>query len=103
MKKIILLCTFILLNAAVKAQTPSPDEFLGYALGSRFTPHQKVVDYFKKVASTTKNIQLQVYGKTYEGRELLLAVVSDEANMDRIEQIRTNNLSLANADKNAVR
>ena len=103
MKKIILLYTLLLITATVKAQTPSPDEFLGYPLGSRFTPHQKVVDYFKKVASTTKNIQLQVYGKTYEGRELLLAVVSDEANMDRIEQIRTNNLSLANADKNTVR
>ncbi len=103
MKKLIALSALLFLTLATKAQTPSPDEFLGYALGSRFTPHQKVVDYFKKVASTSKNIQLQVYGKTYEGRELLLAVVSDEANMSRIEQIRTNNLSLASADKNAVR
>jgi len=88
---------------AVFAQTPSPDEFLGYPLGSRFTPHQKVVDYFKKVAAGNKNIQLKVYGKTYEGRELLLAVVSDGANMERIEQIRTNNLSLANAEKGSAK
>lgn len=86
---------------SIKAQTPSPDEFLGYPLGSRFTPHQKVVDYFKKVASTNKNIQLQVYGKTYEGRELLLAVISDAANMNRIDQIKTTNQGLAHADKNA--
>ncbi len=102
MKKYSLL--FFLLAVGITtvfAQAPSPDEFLGYPLGSKFTPHQKVVDYFKKVASTNKNIQLQTYGKTYEGRELLLAVISDQANMDNIEQIRTANLALAKADKNA--
>ncbi len=103
MKKLLSLYTLLVITLAANAQTPSPDEFLGYPLGSRFTPHQKVVDYFKKVASTTKNIQLQVYGKTYEGRELLLAVVSDEANMSRLEQIRSNNLNLATGDKNVVR
>jgi len=103
MKKLFTLYAVLFFASAATAQTPSPDEFLGYTLGSRFTPHQKVVDYFKKVASTSKNIQLQVYGETYEGRELLLAIVSDEANMSRLEQIRTNNLSLASADKNVVK
>ncbi len=88
MKKLISLFALFLITLSAQAQTPSPDEFLGYPLGSRFTPHQKVVEYFKKVAATSKSIQLQVYGKTYEGRELLLAVVSDEANMSRLEQIR---------------
>jgi hypothetical protein len=100
------LFTFLLFTFGLNvvfAQTPSPSEFLGYPLGSRFTPHQKVVDYFKKVAATNKNIQLQTYGKTYEGRELLLAVVSDHANIDRIEQIRTTNLSLSNAEKTNVK
>lgn len=96
------LCIFLLsLSLSVFAQTPSPDEFLGYPLGSHFTPHQKVVDYFKKVASTNKNIQLQSYGKTYEGRELLLAVISDASNMDKLEQIRKYNVGLSNADKTA--
>ena len=82
MKQFPLIILFLVFGVTVVfAQAPSPDEFLGYPLGSRFTPHQKVVDYFKKVAATNKHIQLQVYGKTYEGRELLLAVVSDPANM----------------------
>lgn len=98
-----ILYLFIICATRVFAQTPSPDEFLGYPLGSRFTPHQKVVDYFKKVAATNKNIQLQVYGKTYEGRELLMAIVSDPENMQRLEQIRTTNLSFANAEKGANR
>ncbi|MFA6277384.1 MAG: M14 metallopeptidase family protein, partial [Pedobacter sp.] len=104
MKKYLLFLLFLSVSTtSVLAQTPSPDEFLGYPLGSHFTPHQKVVDYFKKVASTNKNIQLQTYGKTYEGRELILAVISDKDNMDKLEQIRTTNLSLANADKSGVK
>jgi len=99
MKRSLLFLFFLNFAISAFAQTPSPDEFLGYPLGSHFTPHQKVVDYFKKVASTNKNIQLQFYGKTYEGRELLLAVISDAANMERIEQIRTNNLSFSNNEK----
>lgn len=96
------LYSFLLLSfvsTVVLAQTPTPDEFLGYPLGSKFTAHQKVVDYFKKVAATNKNIQLQSYGKTYEGRELLLAVVSDPENMSRLEQIRNDNLSLTKVEK----
>jgi hypothetical protein len=103
MKKLIALCALLFIMITASAQAPSPDEFLGYPLGSRFTPHQKVVDYFKTVAATTKNMQLQVYGKTYEGRELLLAVISDETNMSRLEQIRATNLSLASGDKNGIK
>ncbi len=85
------------------AQIPSPDEFLGYALGSKFTPHQNVAAYFKKVAEGNKNLKLITYGKTYEGRELLMAVISDQENMNNLEQIRLYNLSLANAEKSVVK
>lgn len=103
MKKIIAFGLLFWCTSLVNAQVPSPDEFLGYTLGSRFTPHQRVVDYFKTVAAATRNIHLESYGKTYEGRELLLAVISGPANMSRLEEIRTRNLSLASADKNVFR
>lgn len=81
------------------AQVPSPDEFLGYELGTHFSSHQKVVDYFKDVSSKAKNVKLQSYGTTYEGRELLFAVVSDASNMESLEQIRNNNIAISNNDK----
>ncbi|RZK77603.1 MAG: zinc carboxypeptidase, partial [Pedobacter sp.] len=80
------------------AQIKSPDEFLGYPLGSRFTPHQKVVDYFKYVSGLNKNeMKLLSYGKTYEGRELLAAFVSSKQNIDNLEEIRKNNVSMSQA------
>jgi hypothetical protein len=84
---------------SVQAQTKSPDDFLGYKLGSHFTSHQKVVDYFKYVASAHKNIKLISYGKSNEGKELLVAVVSSENNMGRLEEIRKNNLLMSKAGK----
>ena len=77
----------------------SPDAFLGYELGSYFTLHYKVVAYFKQIASANKNIKLESYGKTYQGRELLVAIISDPKNIDNLEQIRKNNLALSLADK----
>ncbi|WP_316810475.1 M14 family metallopeptidase [Pedobacter heparinus] len=81
------------------AQTKSPDEFLGYPLGSKFTSHDKVLDYFKYMGKTGKNVRIVNYGKTYEGRELLVAIVSSKENLERLEQIRKNNLSLSRGQK----
>lgn len=88
---------------AADAQVKSPDDFLGYQLGSRFTATDKVVDYFKYIAARDKNVQLISYGKSYEGRELLVAVISSKENMDRLEQIRENNLSLSKAGKQELK
>ncbi|GAA3974814.1 M14 family metallopeptidase [Pedobacter ginsengiterrae] len=87
----------------MQAQVKSPDEFLGYELGAHFTPHHKVAEYFKQAAAASpKNIKLIEYGKTNEGRPLLAAVISSPENINKIEQIRANNLSLATGKSNGV-
>ena len=52
------------------AQPQPPNEFLGYALGDRFTPHHRVVDYFEHVAEQVPNVKLEYYGESYEHRPL---------------------------------
>ncbi len=80
----------------------SPSAFLGYELGSRFTPHHRVVDYFRHAAQAAPGMmKLNDYGRTYEGRPLIYAVVSSSSNMNRLESIRQNNLALAGAASNA--
>ena len=71
----------------------SPSEFLGYELGSRFTRHHQVVDYFRYVSETLPGqVQLTPYGHTNEGRALMLAVLSSPGNMDRLEDLRAEHL-----------
>lgn len=78
------------------AQLKSPAEFLGYKIGDQFTPHHKVESYFKYLAAQCpKQIYLEQYGATTEGRPLFIAVVSSVENMANLEKIRLANLSVA--------
>ena len=80
-------------QAPATLQTPSA--FLGYDLGDAFTPHHRVVDYVQHVAEASPRVTLQQYGESVEGRPLLLATVTAEANQGQIETIRQNNLRRA--------
>jgi hypothetical protein len=78
------------------SQLQSPDQFLGYKLGSRYTPHYNVVNYFRHVAATiTSQVKLEQYGTTNELRPLLLAFIASAENFPKLESIRLNNLRLA--------
>jgi hypothetical protein len=95
-KKIIV---FLLLTCTLFfsfAQTiKSPDEFLGYPLGSKYTPHHKIVNYFKyAVSAIPQMMKLDQYGETNEGRPLLLAYIASAENLGKLEDIRKNNLRL---------
>lgn len=85
------------------AQLKSPDEFLGYPIGTKFTPHHKIVNYFQQVAAALpQQVKLQQYGQTYEGRPLYLAFISSAANITNLESIRKNNLQLAGVESGAA-
>ncbi len=91
----ILSVILLFISSSVFAQLKSPDDFLGYPLGSKFTPHYKIVNFFNLTAtSNTQMMKLEKYGETNEGRELLLAIVSAPENMAKLEEIRKNNLRL---------
>ncbi len=82
------------------AQLKSPEDFLGYKIGTRYTPHWKIVSYFQHVAANASaNVKLEQYGQTNEGRPLLLSFISSTDNISRLEQIRLNNLRLASLAK----
>jgi hypothetical protein len=75
------------------AQLKSPSEFLGYELGTQFTRHHEVVDYYEYLAKEAPDrVKLTVYGKTNERRPLLLAYVSSAENISNLESIRQEHL-----------
>jgi hypothetical protein len=96
MKRFIL--TGILSLATLYLQGQSlqpPSEFLGYQLGARFTLHHRIVDYFEHVAAANPNVIIQPYGETNEHRPLVVAIISAQKNMEKLETIRTDNLKRA--------
>ncbi|MBS1743432.1 MAG: zinc carboxypeptidase [Bacteroidetes bacterium] len=102
MKKI-LLPFFIILRLTCVAQVTSPENFLGYSLGSRFTPYHNIVRYFEYIAQAAPSmVKLQQYGETNEHRPLYVAFVSSAENIGKLEQIRNNNLRLANLSPDKI-
>jgi hypothetical protein len=97
LKRILAFMLLLLTVFVSEAQLRSPEEFLGYKIGSRYTPHWKIVNYFNHVAANAAAMmKLQQYGQTNEGRPLLLAFISSAENISNLEKIRENNLRLAN-------
>ncbi len=86
---------FLMLPFLAAAQLKSPEAFLGYKLGARYTPHYKIMNYFNHLATAAASqLKLQQYGETNEGRPLMLAFLSSAENIARLEDIRQNNLRL---------
>ncbi|MFK7814375.1 MAG: M14 metallopeptidase family protein, partial [Maribacter sp.] len=89
MKKVVLLITLLSTVFTIAQELKSPSEFLGYELGTQFTRHHEVVDYYQYLASVASDrVQLQEYGKTNERRPLLIAYVSSAGNIQNLESIR---------------
>ncbi|MCB2378191.1 M14 family metallopeptidase [Hymenobacter sp. BT635] len=81
----------------------TPPQYLGYALGSRFTTHAQVLSYVQHaVQSSGGRMRLQPYGTTYEGRPLEVVQVGTPENLARLDDIRRNNLRLAGLESGAV-
>ena len=93
MKLIFFYLLVIIFQFQVKSQIQSPEEFLGYELGTQFSLHHQIVDYFQHLNNNSPNIKLVQYGKTNEGRLLQLAFISTEENIKNLEEIRINHLS----------
>ncbi len=70
----------------------TPEQFLGYSPGERFTLQSDVTDYFRHVAEVSPNAQYLQYGETWEGRTLGVCIVSSPENLARLEQVRLANL-----------
>ena len=80
---------------------PSPRDVLGYTVGTpgRVTHVDDIHRYFTALANSSSRVQLTSIGKSHEGRDMMLAVISSEQNLARIEDIKAINRELADARK----
>ncbi len=91
-----LFVVFTSISVSIAQQIQSPSDFLGYEIGTKFSRHHQVVDYFKHVESQMPNqVKMEQYGSTYERRPLYVTYISSEENIRNIETIRQNNLKNA--------
>ncbi|WCT10672.1 M14 family metallopeptidase [Mucilaginibacter jinjuensis] len=78
---------------ALDSKIPTPEQFLGYPIGSFYTRHDQVVAYFRELARVSNRIHVQSIGHTYENREQIIATVTSPENFGRLDQIRQEHLN----------
>ena len=78
---------------------PTPEQFLGYPIGSHYTRHDQIVAYFNELARLSNKIHIQAIGKTYEQRPQIIATVTSPDNFKNLEQIRQDHLTLVDPSK----
>jgi hypothetical protein len=79
---------------------PSPEEFLGYPIGTFHTRHDQIVAYMQELAHRSDRATYQEIGMTYEHRVMPVLTVTAPANHARLETIREEHL--ASLDRNAA-
>jgi hypothetical protein len=72
-------------------QAPTPASILGFEPGTdrRMADTAQIEKYFRTLATAVpERMQIREIGKSWEGRPLLLAIVTSEANMRRLDRFR---------------
>ncbi len=102
MRKLFFLAMLLfLLTSMVSAQTvPSPKDHFGFQIGDNYhlATFTQTEAYFKKLAAASNKVKLQVIGKTEEGRNQYMLIVSDPSNMRLLEKYKSISQKLARAE-----
>ncbi len=97
MKWILSSCFLLLLQVVFSqlGKVPQPlNKF--YHSGKNFSRHHEVVSFFESLASLyPKQVKIENYGLTPEGRPLFLVYLSSENNISQLESLRVKHLELS--------
>lgn len=101
MKKIIYLIFLLgLFDQAFSQNVPSPEEHFGFPIGADYqlTTYQQTEAYFKKLDAASDRVKLVSIGKTEEGREQPMLIVTSPENHRNLEKYRDIAVRLARAE-----
>ncbi len=86
-----MLCTNInFANNSEDQAAPLFNEITGFEFGERITQHHEMVQYLQAVAEVSPRVTLLRQGHSWEGRELLAAIVTSAENHERLDEIKQN-------------
>lgn len=89
------------------AGIPSPDDFLKFPIGAdrKLADYHQIVDYFELLDQQSQKLKLVNLGKTTENNDMVLAIISSDANMsqlDKYQQISQKLAHPASIDENEL-
>jgi hypothetical protein len=96
------LCLFAFLAAAIvpaQAQVPTPASILGHTPGDDFylATYEDAIKYFHAAAASSDRMKMFTVGKTTQGRDIEVGVISSPANLARLDAAKSDARRLATA------
>ena len=102
MRKVLLgFIVLIISLSVVHAQNiPSPKDHFGFNIGDNYhlATFTQTEAYFKKLAASSNKVKLQVIGKTEEGRNQYMLIISDPSNIRQLAKYKSIAQKLARAE-----
>ena len=88
----------LLLVSSVSAQIISPEEAIGFPVGAdyKLARWETITDYLRSLAANSDRIILEERGKTTEGLDFVLALISSPENLANLDRYKTIQQKLAN-------
>ena len=91
---------FLKTNGPFEDEIKSPESFLGYAIGSHNTRHDKLVAYFEYLGEVSDKAQLEVYGETFEKRPLIILTITNPSNLKNLDKLKEEHLKFSSPTEN---
>src|SRR5688572_10893472 len=97
MKPLLAAVALLLATSLAAAPIQSPSQFLGFEVGAdrKLADYKQISSYFRMLDGASDRVAIESLGKTVLGEDMIMAVISSEANMRNLERIRENARRLA--------
>ncbi len=83
-------------------EIPTPEQFLGYGIGEHHTRHDLIVAYLEKLAEVSDRASIHYYGKTHEGRKLVILTITSQDNLANLDNLKKQHLAFTDPNGNAT-
>ncbi len=78
-------------SADYRADIPTLEETVGHSHGEALTSSRDVIEYLRALAAAEPSrIQIRSYGESWQGRDLVYAIISSPENMQALDEIQAN-------------
>ena len=97
MKPLLAAIAIFLATSVTAAPIQSPSQFLGFEVGAdrKLADYKQISSYFRMLDGASDRLAIESLGKTVLGEDMIMAIISSEANMRNLERIRENARRLA--------
>ena len=76
---------------------PTPEQFLGYQVGEQHISHDQLAAYMRELDRLSDRITLEVVGRTYEYRPMMILTITSPENHRNLDKIKAEHIKLTDA------